>query len=85
MPLRLQWDDLARDIGNIVTSLTQTFSVQQLAGARLQVANELFYRNKAAWLVGKLILPEETLPFFLPLHQTEQGALFVDTCLISKA
>lgn len=85
LPLRLPWDDLAWDIGNIVTSLTQTFSAQQLAGARLQVANELFYRNKAAWLVGKLILPEETLPFLLPLHQTEQGALFVDTCLISKA
>lgn len=49
------------------------------------MANELFYRNKAAWLVGKLILPEETLPFLLPLHQTEQGALFINTCLIGKA
>ncbi len=85
LPLRLPWEDLACDIGNIVTSLTQVFTVQQLAEARLQVANELFYRNKAAWLVGKLVLPDDTLPFLLPIHQTEQGALFIDTCLIGKA
>ncbi|XNM83756.1 isocitrate dehydrogenase kinase/phosphatase AceK regulatory subunit [Escherichia coli] len=35
-----------------------------LAESHLQVANELFYRNKAAWLVGKLITPSGTLPLF---------------------
>ena len=51
----------------------------------LQVANELFYRNKAAWLVGKLITPSGTLPFLLPIHQTDDGELFIDTCLTTTA
>jgi isocitrate dehydrogenase kinase/phosphatase len=62
LPLRLPWQNKARDIGYITPSA---------GGARrgtarhshLQVANELFYRNKAAWLVGKLVTPMATLPF----------------------
>ncbi|MGS0314442.1 isocitrate dehydrogenase kinase/phosphatase AceK regulatory subunit, partial [Escherichia coli] len=49
------------------------------------VANELFYRNKAAWLVGKLTTPDGTLPFLLPIHRTDEGELFVDTCLTTTA
>lgn len=56
-----------------------------LSGCHLQVANELFYRNKAAWLVGKLITPSGTLPFLLPIHRTDEGELFVDTCLTTTA
>ena len=56
-----------------------------LATCHLQVANELFYRNKAAWLVGKLVMPMATLPFLLPIHRSEEGELFVDTCLTTHA
>ncbi len=56
-----------------------------LATCHLQVANELFYRNKAAWLVGKLVMPMATLPFLLPIHRSDEGELFVDTCLTTHA
>lgn len=85
LPLRLPWEDLARDIGYIVHSLRQTFSLEQLSQCRLQIANELFYRNKAAWLVGKLRMADGVYPFLLPIHHSEEGKLFVDTCLTSKA
>lgn len=85
LPLRLPWEDLARDVGFILRYLQQTFSAEQLSHGWLQVANELFYRNKAAWLVGKLYLADEIYPFLLPIHHNERGALFVDTCLTSKA
>ena len=52
LPLRLLWEDLTRDIRYITQALQRAFSAQQLAGATFQIANELFYRNKAAWLVG---------------------------------
>lgn len=58
---------------------------ENLSKSHLQVANELFYRNKAAWLVGKLITPSGTLPFLLPIHQTDDGELFIDTCLTTTA
>lgn len=48
LPLRLPWQDLARDIGYIIAHLRENFSAEALQQATLQVANELFYRNKAA-------------------------------------
>lgn len=85
LPLRLPWQDLARDVRYIIAHLNETLGPARLAQAHLEVANELFYRNKAAWLVGKLRLPDATLPFLLPVHRSDDGELFVDTCLTGSA
>ncbi|WP_315709152.1 bifunctional isocitrate dehydrogenase kinase/phosphatase [Brenneria uluponensis] len=85
LPLRLPWENLDRDIDYIVDALQQDFADDSLSQASLQVANELFYRNKAAWLVGKLYLPDGVFPFLLPIHHSEHGALFIDTCLTTQA
>ena len=85
LPLRLRWQNKSRDIHYIIRHLTETLGTDNLAESHLQVANELFYRNKAAWLVGKLITPSGTLPFLLPIHQTDDGELFIDTCLTMTA
>ncbi|MBK0017150.1 bifunctional isocitrate dehydrogenase kinase/phosphatase [Kosakonia cowanii] len=85
LPLRLPWRDKARDVRYISAHLLEAFGMDALNHAHLQVANELFYRNKAAWLVGKLITPAGTLPFLLPIHRSEEGELFVDTCLTTHA
>lgn len=85
LPLRLRWQNKSRDIHYIIRHLTETLGTDNLAESHLQVANELFYRNKAAWLVGKLITPSGTLPFLLPIHQMDDGELFIDTCLTTTA
>ncbi|EJF3500767.1 bifunctional isocitrate dehydrogenase kinase/phosphatase [Escherichia coli] len=85
LPLCLRWQNKSRDIHYIIRHLTETLGTDNLAESHLQVANELFYRNKAAWLVGKLITPSGTLPFLLPIHQTDDGELFIDTCLTTTA
>lgn len=85
LPLRLPWQDKARDVRYISAHLLEAFGMDALNHAHLQVANELFYRNKAAWLVGKLITPAGTLPFLLPIHRSEEGELFIDTCLTTHA
>ncbi|EKS1843663.1 bifunctional isocitrate dehydrogenase kinase/phosphatase [Cronobacter muytjensii] len=85
LPLRLPWQDLARDIRYIIAHLNETLGPTRLAQAHLEIANELFYRNKAAWLVGKLRLPDASLPFLLPVHRSDDGKLFVDTCLTGSA
>ncbi|XPE46127.1 isocitrate dehydrogenase kinase/phosphatase AceK regulatory subunit [Shigella flexneri] len=45
----------------------------------MQVANELFYRDKAVWLIGKLIRRTARCRFCSDAS-TDEG-LFVDTCL----
>lgn len=85
LPLRLPWQNRPRDVGYIIAHLCETLGADNLRNCHLQVANELFYRNKAAWLVGKLITPDATLPFLLPIHRSDEGELVVDTCLTTSA
>ncbi|MGL5599574.1 MAG: bifunctional isocitrate dehydrogenase kinase/phosphatase [Silvania sp.] len=84
LPLRLPWQDRSRDVEYIIAHLTETMGTENLQNSHLQVANELFYRNKAAWLVGKLITPDATVPFLLPIHRSDEGELVVDTCLTTS-
>lgn len=84
LPLRLPWQDLSRDIDFILRHLRENFAADALQQATLQVANELFYRNKAAWLVAKLYAPSGVCAFLLPIHRSEEGELFIDTCLTSN-
>ncbi|MBD2782046.1 bifunctional isocitrate dehydrogenase kinase/phosphatase [Xenorhabdus szentirmaii] len=84
LPLRLKWEDLDRDIGYITRYLQNTFFLNDLLQATFQIANELFYRNKAAWLVGKIRMGTEIYPFLLPIHHDESGGIFIDSCLTHR-
>ncbi|CAM3200873.1 isocitrate dehydrogenase kinase/phosphatase [Xenorhabdus nematophila ATCC 19061] len=81
LPLRLKWEDLGRDIDCITQYLQSRFSRHDLLHTTFQIANELFYRNKAAWLVGKMRMGTVVYPFLLPIHHNESGEIFIDTCL----
>jgi isocitrate dehydrogenase kinase/phosphatase len=81
LPLRLPWEDLHRDTLAIVEALTESFPHDSLDQAEFEVATEIFYRNKAAWLIGKIRLSGKSYPFLLPIHQDAHGKLFVDACL----
>ncbi|NHB97461.1 bifunctional isocitrate dehydrogenase kinase/phosphatase [Photorhabdus stackebrandtii] len=85
LPLRLHWEDLKRDIRYITDYLQRTFPAAELLQATFQIANELFYRNKAAWLVGKIRIENQVYPFLLPIHHNESGGIFIDTCLTDQA
>lgn len=84
LPLRLGWEDKERDVEYILGSLENGYSRQALSLAVIDVATELFYRNKAAWLIGKISIAGKTLPFLLPIHRSLNGQLFVDACLTNS-
>jgi isocitrate dehydrogenase kinase/phosphatase len=50
---------------------------------QIQVLNSLFYRNKAAYIVGRLINGDHKQPFVIPLLRNEQGSMTVD-CLLMR-
>lgn len=81
LPLRLKWRSLSQDVQCIVDTLEERFPTIGHEKACLHIVNELFYRNKAAWLVGKLVINDEVYPFLLPIHHDIQGEIYVDTCL----
>ncbi|MFH7586104.1 bifunctional isocitrate dehydrogenase kinase/phosphatase [Oceanimonas smirnovii] len=62
----------------------QKLAEQGLADTSLEltVINTLFYRNKGAYLIGRLERPEGPLPFIIPLIHGD-GGLLLDTLLLS--
>ncbi|RBQ35113.1 bifunctional isocitrate dehydrogenase kinase/phosphatase [Rahnella aquatilis] len=81
LPVRLPWEEANRDVDYIATALQQRFSAEWLADADIEIATELFYRNKAAWIIGKIRAGSQIFPLLLPVHLNHQNQLFVDTCL----
>ena len=49
---------------------------------QIQVLSSPFYRNKAAYLIGRAINGNWEQPFAIPLLQNDQGELYVDALLL---
>jgi len=81
LPMRLPWENAPRDVDYIATALQQRFSAAQLSDAVIEMATEIFYRNKAAWVIGKIRIGHQVFPLLLPVHLGQKSALFVDACL----
>jgi len=80
------WEDLARDIRNVVRALRPTFPRPARAqpDLQLQVLCSLFFRNKAAYIIGRVINAHREIPFAVPVLQNERGELYLDTLLVGE-
>jgi isocitrate dehydrogenase kinase/phosphatase len=78
------WEDLQRDLRSVVHALRARFPRPARArpSLQIQVLGSLFYRNKAAYAVGKIVNGSEEVPFAVPILQNERGELYVDTLLL---
>ena len=54
------------------------------ANHQIDVLTSLFYRNKGAYLVGKVINGAVEYPFVIPVLHDRQGKLFLDTVLLER-
>jgi isocitrate dehydrogenase kinase/phosphatase len=54
------------------------------ANFQVQALTSLFYRNKGAYAVGKVINGFREVPFALPILHNEQGQLYIDAALIGE-
>jgi isocitrate dehydrogenase kinase/phosphatase len=80
------WEDLSRDIRNVVRALRQSFPRPARAqpDLQLQVLSSLFFRNKAAYIIGRVINAHREIPFAVPVLQNERGELYLDTLLVGE-
>ena len=78
--LRRDFEDLARDAGFVTEALMHKLNAVKLrANFQLQVLSSLFYRNKGAYVVGKLINGFTEMAFALPiLHRQPAPAMAAD-------
>jgi isocitrate dehydrogenase kinase/phosphatase len=83
--LDVEFEDLERDVADVVRVLLRSLGDEPLrANFQVQVLSSLFYRNKGAYAVGKIVNGFATLPFALPILHGERGPLVIDTALVGE-
>ena len=78
------YEDLARDLRSVLRALRAYFPRPARArpNLQIQVLGSLFFRNKGAYVVGKLLNGHQELPFAVPILQNERGELYLDALLL---
>ncbi|TSE33687.1 bifunctional isocitrate dehydrogenase kinase/phosphatase [Tepidimonas charontis] len=80
--LSVPFEDLRRDVDDVMRALLPLFDHTRLRpNFQIQVLHSLFYRNKGAYAVGKLINGFQELPFALPILHNGRGQLVIDAFL----
>ena len=76
--------DIERDLGCVRRAVEEHFPEgwNRHRNFQIQVLGSLFFRNKAAYVVGRVINGASTYPVVVPLLKDEQGGLYVDTILL---
>ena len=83
--LQLEFEDLERDARDVVDELQRAFGAPQpRISFQIQVLSNLFFRNKGAYVVGKIINGGVETPIALPVLHNAHGLLTIDTVLHSE-
>jgi isocitrate dehydrogenase kinase/phosphatase len=84
--LRRTFEDLSRDAGLVADAMNAALGdVKLRANFQFQVLTSLFFRNKGAYIVGKLINGFNEFPFALPILHVDNGdKLAIDAALFGE-
>ncbi len=89
--LALPFEDLDRDVAQVVEAMgAELGGFRPRPNFQIQVLSSLFYRNKGAYVVGKIINGFTETPFALPIVHVEQagragpGPLAIDAALFGE-
>lgn len=81
-PFTLLWEDRSRDIAQLIERLAAPVAEISASGPpMIEMIREPFYRNKAAYLVGRIRLGDRHFPLVLPVLTNSQHQLYIDACL----
>ncbi|SAK97939.1 bifunctional isocitrate dehydrogenase kinase/phosphatase [Caballeronia calidae] len=79
------FEDLPRDVQCVMQSLRDAFGdLRPAPNFQIHVLSSLFFRNKAAYIVGRIINGDALLPFAIAVRHTSPRLLALDTVLLSR-
>lgn len=72
-----------RDVRNLMRAIRERFPMNRARHQNFQLAvlSTPFFRNKAAYIIGKAINGADQTPFLIPVLNDEHGGLYVDALL----
>jgi isocitrate dehydrogenase kinase/phosphatase len=83
--LEREFEDLERDVASLMEAVdAQLGRFRMRANFQIQVLSSLFFRNKGAYLVGKIINGFNETPFALPILHGDAGGLVLDAALFGE-
>ncbi|MGZ5251278.1 MAG: bifunctional isocitrate dehydrogenase kinase/phosphatase, partial [Caldimonas sp.] len=83
--LRREFEDLPRDVASVMTAVDEELGdFAMRANFQIQVLSSLFFRNKGAYVVGKIINGFQETPFALPILHGASGRLVIDAALFGE-
>jgi isocitrate dehydrogenase kinase/phosphatase len=87
--LETPFADLERDIAEVSAALDDALGVstgmtRMRTNFQIQVLSSLFFRNKGAYVVGKVVNGHVETPFVLPILHVDEGRLAIDTALFGE-
>lgn len=79
------FEDLSRDIACVMQAIHDEFGHFDAApNFQIHVLSSLFFRNKSAYIVGRIINADRVLPFAVPIRHVRPGLLALDTVLLRR-
>jgi isocitrate dehydrogenase kinase/phosphatase len=83
--LRREFEDLERDVDSVMQAVAEQLGdFRMRANFQIQVLSSLFFRNKGAYVVGKIINGFVETPFSLPILHGASGRLVIDAALFGE-
>ena len=80
-----EFEDLERDVASLMAAVErQLGEFRMRANFQIQVLSSLFFRNKGAYVVGKMINGFNETPFALPILHRDSGRLGIDAALFGE-
>jgi isocitrate dehydrogenase kinase/phosphatase len=83
--LHVPFEDQERDAQLVLAAMKRHFDhIKLRANFQFQVLSGLFFRNKGAYIVGKIINGFQDVPFALPVLHNAEGKLVIDAALFGE-
>ena len=78
--LSLPFEDFNRDVRRLVCRIKREIlpGLELRKHFQIQLLTSLFYRNKAAYIIGMGVNGDQIIPFAIPILNNEKGAIIVD-------
>jgi isocitrate dehydrogenase kinase/phosphatase len=82
----IPYEDIGRDARRVAQAFRERSPhlAATMDALRIDVLESPFYRNKAAYLIGRVVRDDDIEPFVIPLFNNGRGAIHADTLLNTR-
>jgi len=83
--LDLPFDNLPRDVVCLIDAIREEYGdFETKTNFQVHVLSSLYFRNQAAYVIGRIINGDQIMPFVLPVRHKAPGLLAIDTALLKR-